>query len=88
MKYKAMPGSIIITIKEKTNISKHQNSSLLIVERTNTAGIEVATVVSVGDERDDIKIGTKILFPTETGLKIDANTFVLRYEDICAIVNE
>lgn len=86
MNYKAMPGSIIIQIEEKAQVNK-QESGLFLVEKVEKAGTTVADVLSVGDEREDLKAGMKILFPTNTGLLIDKNIYFLKYEDICAIVN-
>lgn len=86
MNYKAMPGSIIIEVEEKTQVSK-QESGLFLVEKTEKAGTTIANVISVGDEREDLKEGMKILFPTNTGLLIAKNTYFLKYEDICAIVS-
>ena len=87
MKYNAMPGSVIIKIEAKQQVSQTQ-SGLVLVESESRSSTEVAEVISVGDERDDIKVGTKILFPTSTGLKIDKTTYYLKYEDICAIISE
>lgn len=87
MKYKAMPGSIIICTEDKDSVSQTA-SGLVIVEKAERSATEVATVLSVGDVRADIKEGTKILFPTSTGMKIDKNIYYLKYEDICAIVSE
>lgn len=87
MKYKAMPGSIIIQTDGKEAVSQTA-SGLILVEKADRGTTEVAVVLSVGDDRDDIKEGTKILFPTFTGLKIDKNIYYLKYEDICAIVDD
>lgn len=81
-----MPGSIIIKVKGKESVSQSA-SGLIVVEKSELGTTEIAEVLSVGDVRDDIKQGTKILFPTSTGLKIDKNTYYLKYEDICAIVD-
>lgn len=86
MKYKAMPGSIIIRTEGKESVTQTQ-SGLVLVEKAERGVTEVAEVISVGDIRDDIKEGTKILFPTSTGMKIDKNIYYLKYEDICAIVD-
>lgn len=86
MKYKAMPGSIIIRTDGKEAVSQTA-SGLVLVEKAERGITEVAVVLSVGDVRDDIKEGTKILFPTSTGMKIDKNIYYLKYEDICAIVD-
>ena len=86
MKYKAMPGSIIIQTDGKEAVSQTA-SGLVLVEKADRGATEVAVVLSVGDVRNDIKEGTKILFPTSTGLKIDKNIYYLKYEDICAIVD-
>lgn len=86
MKYKAMPGSIIIRVKEQESVDKRE-SGLFVVESKQKAAVEVAEVVAVGDEREDILVGTKIVFPTSTGLKIDSTHYYLKYEDVCAIVN-
>lgn len=87
MKYKAMPGSVIIKIKDTESVST-TTSGLIVVNKADRATTEVAEVLSVGDEREDIKEGTKILFPTSTGLKIDKNIYYLKYEDICAIIEK
>ena len=87
MKYKAMPGSIIIRVKDTESVSA-TNSGLIVVNKRDVSTTEVAEVLSVGDERDDLKPGSKILFPTATGLKIDKGVFYLKYEDICAIIEE
>lgn len=81
-----MPGSIIIQTDGKEAVSQ-TSSGLVLVEKADRGTTEVAVVLSVGDVRDDIKEGTKILFPTSTGLKIDKNIYYLKYEDICAIVD-
>lgn len=81
-----MPGSIIIQTDGKEAVSQTA-SGLVLVEKADRGTTEVAVVLSVGDVRDDIKEGTKILFPTSTGLKIDKNIYYLKYEDICAIVD-
>lgn len=86
MKYKAMPGSIIIRTEGKESVTQTQ-SGLVLVEKAERGVTEVAEVISVGDIRDDIKEGTKVLFPTSTGMKIDKNIYYLKYEDICAIVD-
>lgn len=86
MKYKAMPGSIIIRTEGKESVTQTQ-SGLVLVEKAERGVTEVAEVISVGDIRDDIKEGTKVLFPTSTGMKIDKNVYYLKYEDICAIVD-
>lgn len=87
MKYTAMPGSIII--KTETDDAKVTTtaSGLAIVQNVERGATEIAEVLSVGDKRDDIKEGTKVLFPTSTGLKIAKNTYYLKYDDICAIVD-
>jgi len=87
MKYKAMPGSIIIKTEGKESVTQTQ-SGLVLVEKADRGVTEVAEVLSVGDIRADIKEGTKILFPTSTGMKIDKNIYYLKYEDICAIIAE
>lgn len=81
-----MPGSIIIQTDGKEAVSQTA-SGLVLVEKADRGTTEVAVVLSVGDVRDDIKEGTKILFPTSTGLKIDKNIYYLKCEDICAIVD-
>lgn len=88
MKYKAMPGSIIIKTDAKDSVTTQTSSGLVLVETAAKGTTEVAEVISVGDIREDIKEGTKILFPTSTGMKIDKNIFYLKYEDICAIIQE
>lgn len=85
MEYKAMPGSIIIKIDGKEQVETRA-SGLVVVESAATGTTTVAKILSVGDERDDLKVGMSILFPSSTGLKIDKNVYYLRYEDICAIV--
>ena len=87
MKYNAMPGSIIVQINDKQAITELA-SGILLAESPEKSGVEVAEVIAVGDSREDIVVGSKILFPTATGLKIEKNIFYLKYEDICAIVNE
>lgn len=87
MQYKAMPGSIIISVPEKDEKVSKTESGLFLVNKQEVGTTEIAEVISVGDERDDIKEGTKVLFPTSTGLKIASGIYYLRYEDICAIVS-
>lgn len=87
MKYTALTGSIII----QTNIHDEpvqNNSGLFVMESKTKATTQIAEIISVGDERDDLKIGMKILFPTDTGLKLDKGIYYLKYDDICAIVND
>ena len=88
MKYNAMPGSIIIQIADVSDVVKTHSSGLMLVEKTNAATTTVADVLSVGDEREDLKPGMKILFPSNTGLMIAKNIYYLRYEDICATISE
>lgn len=85
MTYNAMPGSVIIRVEEQEVVNERE-SGLVVVETKQKAAVEVAEVVAVGDSREDIKVGTKILFPTTTGLKLDSTHYYLKYEDICAIV--
>ena len=87
MKYKAMPGSVIIKIDEKEQVEQRE-SGLLLVTKDKHSATEVAEVLSVGDERDDIKVGSKILFPPTTGLNIGKGIYYLKYDDICAIVSD
>lgn len=82
-----MPGSIIIKTNPKDSTTK-SDSGLIVVESVNKSSTEVAEIISVGDDRDDLREGTKILFPTSTGMKLDKNIFYLKYEDICAIIEE
>jgi co-chaperonin GroES (HSP10) len=87
MKYKAMPGSVIIQTNKKDEMQQTA-SGLFLPETANKSSTEIAEILSVGDERDDLKAGGKILFPTSTGLKIANNIYYLKYEDICAIIGE
>lgn len=87
MKYKAMPGSIIIKAESDDAKVTTTASGLAIVQNVERGTTEIAEVISVGDEREDIKEGTKVLFPTSTGLKIAKDIYYLKYEDICAIVD-
>lgn len=83
-----MPGSIIIKIESVEDVVKTAASGLLIVQKVDAATTTVAEIISVGDERDDLKVGMKILFPSNTGLMIAKNIYFLRYEDICATITE
>lgn len=85
--YKALRGTIIIRANVQENVSK-TDSGLFIVKKEDRETIEVADVISVGEDITDIKVGDKILFPTSTGLRIDKNIFYLKYEDICAKIEE
>ncbi len=85
MIYNAMPGSVIIEIDEKAQVSETK-SGLFVVEKADQNNTTVAKILSVGDVRDDLKPGMEILFPHNTGLKIAKNTFYLKYEDICAVI--
>lgn len=86
MEYKAMPGSIIIQIDAPKEQVSARDSGLFVVEKPELGHTTVAKVLSVGDEREDLKAGMSILFPTATGLKIDKTIYYLKYEDICAII--
>jgi len=85
MKYNAMPGSIIIQMDEKAKVTETA-SGLVLVEQGDKSTTTVAEIISVGDEREDLKVGMKVLFPNNTGLKIGKNIYYLKYEDICATV--
>lgn len=87
MIYTAMPGSVILKVTEQSKVEQLE-SGIVMVSKADTASTEVAEVLSVGDVRDDLKAGTKILFPTSTGLKISKGIFYLKYEDICAIIED
>ena len=87
MNYKAMPGSVIIKINEKADVET-RDSGIMLVTKEKYGATEVAEVLSVGDERDDLKVGMKILFPPTTGLNISKGIYYLKYEDICAIVSD
>lgn len=81
-----MPGSVIIKTEGKEQVTQRQ-SGLMVVEAADRSATTIAEVISVGDVRDDIKVGTKLIFPTSTGLMIAKNIFYLKYEDICATVS-
>ena len=81
-----MPGSVIIKTEDKEQVTQRQ-SGLVLVESSDKSSTTIAEVISVGDIRDDIRVGTKLIFPTNTGLMIAKNIFYLKYEDICAVVS-
>lgn len=83
--YKALSGRVIIKADIKGQVSERE-SGLVVVKQTEDTTAIVAEILSVGDERDDLKVGMKILFPPNTGMKIEKNIFYLKYEDICVIV--
>lgn len=85
MIYNAMPGAVIIKINAKAGITTRE-SGLVLVEKTDKATTTIAEIISVGDVREDLKVGMKILFPSNTGLMIAKDTYYLKYEDICATV--
>lgn len=85
MIYNAMPGAVIIKIEQKTEITTRE-SGLLLVEKQDKSATTVAEIISVGDIREDLKVGMKILFPSNTGLQIAKNIYYLKYEDICATI--
>lgn len=87
MNYKAMPGSIIIKVNIREEMEQTQ-SGLVLITKDKMGATEVAEVLSVGDERDDIKVGTKVLFPPTTGMSIGKGIYYLKYEDICAIITD
>ncbi len=85
MIYNAMPGAVIIKIEAKAEITQRE-SGLVLVEKADKSATTIAEIISVGDVRDDLKVGMKILFPSNTGLQIAKDTYYLKYEDICATV--
>ena len=85
MIYNAMPGAVIIKINEKAEVSK-RDSGIYLVEKADKSATTIAEIISVGDVREDLKVGMKILFPSNTGLQIAKDTYYLTYEDICATV--
>lgn len=87
MNYKAMPGSVILKVTVKDEIEQRE-SGLFLVTKEKMNSTEIAEVLSVGDERDDIRVGTKVLFPPTTGMSIGKGIYYLKYEDICAIVSD
>ena len=82
-----MPGSIIIKVNIREELEQTQ-SGLVLITNDKMGATEVAEVLSVGDERDDIKVGTKVLFPPTTGMSIGKGIYYLKYEDICAIITD
>lgn len=87
MNYRAMPGSILIKVDEQEHVKKSDSGLLYMVESTEKRAVTVSEIIAVGDDREDLKPGMKIVFPTNTGLKIDKHVYYLKYEDICAVLD-
>lgn len=88
MNYKAMSGSVIIKINGLETVSKRDSGLVVVSDTGHSKGTVLAEIISVGDERDDLKVGMKLLFLPSTGMLIAKNTYYLKYEDICAIAIE
>lgn len=82
-----MPGSIIIKTEPKEQISELR-TGLIMVEAVAKGVTTIAEIISVGDDRADLRNGMKIVFPTATGLLIAPNIYYLKYADICAVVKD
>lgn len=83
--YKALSGHIIIQAAEPSKVE--ETHGILVVNNVDEGQTTVAEIISVGDDRDDLKVGMKTLFQTNIGLKLDKNHYLLKYEDITALVD-
>ena len=82
-----MRGTLILSAPEKDRIEERE-SGLLVANAKDTGSTEVATVLSAGEECGDIVDGSKILYQTNTGFRLDKGVFYLKYEDVIAVIED
>lgn len=87
MTYKAMRGTLILSAKEAERIEQ-RDSGLLIANAKDAGSTEIATVLSAGEDCGDITDGSKILYQTNTGFRLEKGIFYLKYEDVIAIIED
>lgn len=85
MTYKALRGTLILEVPVKDNIEQTKGG-ILIANNKTTGTTEIATVLSAGEDCGDIKDGSKILYQTNTGYKLDTGIHYLKYEDVIAVI--
>lgn len=94
MNYTAINNSIVVNVEQKEKITE-RDSGLFVITGKKDFNSVVGTVVSTSKRYNkfgneipvELKIGDKILVNLTTGLKLDENHIVLKYDDIFAIVN-
>lgn len=84
--YKALSGYVILRVPEIEKVEDKRG--ILVVNDLDTGKTVVAEIISVGDERDDLKVGMKTLFQTNIGLSLDKEHYLLKYCDITALIDE
>lgn len=82
-----MAGTVILSVPEKDTVEQ-LDSGIIVTHTKDVGSTEVALVLSAGEDCGDIKDGSKILYQTNTGFKLDKGVYYLKYADIIALIEE